>query len=100
MAVCGGSTDRVFSHDITTAILVSENNETAAMLVSQTSPLRVELFSYASALFCYNKNAGHVSENTLYVCGRLRLNCVENAGGNSFLSLKCAYRCCVDVLLF
>ena len=41
-----------------------------------------------------------MSENTLYVCGRLRLNCVENAGGNSFLSLKCAYRCCVDVLLF
>ena len=48
---------RVFSHDVTAAILVSQKNETAAMLVSQTSPLRVELFSYASAFFCYNKFA-------------------------------------------
>ena len=39
---------RVFSHDFTAAILVSHNNETAAMLVSQTSPLGVELFSYAT----------------------------------------------------
>ena len=48
---------RVFSHDVTTAILVSQNNETAAMLVSQTSPLGVELFSYPNAFFCYNKFA-------------------------------------------
>ena len=48
---------RVFSHDVTAAILVSQNNETAAMLVSQTSPLGVELFSYANALFCYNEFA-------------------------------------------
>ena len=27
------------------------------MLVSQTSPLGVELFSYANAFFCYNKFA-------------------------------------------
>ena len=40
---------RVFSNDVTTAILVSQNNETAAMLVSQTSPVGVELFSYANA---------------------------------------------------
>ena len=36
------STERansVFSHDVTEAILVCQNNETAAMLVSQTSPL-------------------------------------------------------------
>ena len=32
---------RVFSHDVTAVILVSQNNETAAMLVSQTSPLGV-----------------------------------------------------------
>ena len=44
-------TYRVFSHDVTTAILVSENNETAAMLVSQTNPLGTELFSYANASF-------------------------------------------------
>ena len=47
----------VFSHDVTAAILVSQNNETAAMLVSQTSPLGVELFSYANAFFCSNKFA-------------------------------------------
>ena len=50
-------TYRVFSHDVTVAILVSQNNEAAAMLVSQTSPLGVELFSYANAFFCYNKFA-------------------------------------------
>ena len=49
--------NRVFSHDITAAILVSQNNETAAMLVSQTGPLGVELFSYANAFFCSNKFA-------------------------------------------
>ena len=32
---------RVFSHDVTAAILVSQDNETAAMLVSQTNPLGV-----------------------------------------------------------
>ena len=44
------------------AILVFQNSETAAMLVSQTNPLGVELFSYANAFFCSNKQ---VSENTL-----------------------------------
>ena len=48
---------RVFSHDVTAAILVSQNNETAAMFVSQTSPVGVELFSYANAFFCSNKFA-------------------------------------------
>ena len=47
--------NRVFSHDVTAAILVSQNNEAAAMLVSQTSPVGVELFSYANAFFCSNK---------------------------------------------
>ena len=45
----------VFSHDVKAAILVSQNNETAAMLVSQTSPVGVELFSYANAFVCSNK---------------------------------------------
>ena len=31
------------------AIFVSQNNETAAMFVSQTSPVGVELFSYGMA---------------------------------------------------
>ena len=48
---------RLFSHDVTAAILVSQNNETAAMLVSQTSPLGVKLFSFANAFFCSNKFA-------------------------------------------
>ena len=50
-------TRRVFSHDVTAAILVSENNETAAMLVSQTNPVGVELLSYANAFFCSYKFA-------------------------------------------
>ena len=33
------------------------NNETATTLVSQTSPVGVELFSYADAFFCSNKFA-------------------------------------------
>ena len=48
---------RVFSHDVTVAILVSQNSETAAMLVSQTNPLGIELFSYANAFLCSNKFA-------------------------------------------
>ena len=36
---------------------MSQNNETAAMLVSQTSPLGVELLSYANTFFCSNKFA-------------------------------------------
>ena len=47
----------VFSHDVTAAILVSQNNETAAILVSQTNPVGVELFSYANAFFCSVKFA-------------------------------------------
>ena len=43
---------RVFSHDVTSAILVSQNNETAAILVSQTNPVGDELFSYANDFFC------------------------------------------------
>ena len=46
---------RAFSRDVTTAILVFQNNETAAILVSQTGPVGVELFSYVNALFFSNK---------------------------------------------
>ena len=45
----------VFSHDVTAAILVSQNNETAAMLVFQTNPLGIEFLSYANAFFSSNK---------------------------------------------
>ena len=47
----------VFSHDVMAAIFVSQNNETVAMFVSQTSPVGVELFSYVNAFFCSNKFA-------------------------------------------
>ena len=49
--------NRVFSHDVMAAILVSQNNKTAAMLESQTNPVGVKLFSYANAFFCSNKFA-------------------------------------------
>ena len=66
---------RVFSHEVTAAILVSQNNETAAILgvpsqcfgscnnsfLMQT--LRFLLFQY----ICID--AGHVSEDPLYCCG-------------------------------
>jgi len=39
------------------AILVSQNNETPAMLVSQIDPLGVQLFSYVNTSFCFNKCA-------------------------------------------
>ena len=45
----------VFSHDVMAAIFVPQNNETAAMFVSQTSPVGVELFSDVNAFFCCNK---------------------------------------------
>ena len=38
--------NRGFSNDVTTAVLVSQNNETAAMLVSQTDPMGVELQAF------------------------------------------------------
>ena len=44
-------------HDIMPAILLYENNEMAAMLVSQTNPVGVEPFSYAKAFFCSYKFA-------------------------------------------
>ena len=47
----------VFSHDVMAAIFVSQNNETAAMLMFQTNPVEVELFSYVNAFFCSNNFA-------------------------------------------
>ena len=44
--------NRVFSHDVTVAVLVFQNNEMAAMLVFQTNPLGVELLSYGNTFFC------------------------------------------------
>ena len=46
---------RVFSHDVTAAMLVSKNKEMAAMLVSQTEPLEIELYFYVNTFFCVSK---------------------------------------------
>ena len=58
-----------FSHDVTAAMLVSQNNETAAMLLSQTSPVGDKLFPHALMRFLLFQQTciyvGHVSENTL-----------------------------------
>ena len=48
------SWNRALSYDVTAPILVSQNNETAAMLVPQTNPVGVELFSYVNTFFCRN----------------------------------------------
>ena len=48
---------RTFLHDVMVTRLVFQNNETAAMLVSQTNPVGVELFFHENAFFCSNKIA-------------------------------------------
>ena len=48
----------VFSDDVMAAIFVSQNNDTTAMFMSQTSPVGVEpFFFYVNAFFCSNKFA-------------------------------------------
>ena len=46
-----------FSHDVKEAILVFQNNETAAMLVYQDNLVGIELFSYTNAFFVSNEFA-------------------------------------------
>ena len=47
-----GDGNGAFSHDVTAAILVFWNKETAAMLVYQTKPLGIELHFHANFSFC------------------------------------------------
>ena len=47
----------MFSRDVMAAILVSQNNERTAVLVSQTSAVGVELFCYVNAFFSSDKFA-------------------------------------------
>lgn len=49
--------NRAFSRDFMAATLVLQKNETAAMLVYQTNPARVQLFAYVNTSFCFNKRA-------------------------------------------
>ena len=44
---------RVFSRDVTMAMLVSLNKGTVAMLVSLTNPPGIELFYHANVFFCF-----------------------------------------------
>ena len=44
--------NRAYSHDVTAAILVFQNNDKAAILVFQTNPVGVGLFSYVKKFFC------------------------------------------------
>ena len=44
---------RVFSRDVTAAMLMSLNTGTAAFLVSPTNPPGIELYSYANVFFCF-----------------------------------------------
>ena len=46
--------NRLFSREITAAMFLSPNKGTAAMLVSPTNPLGIELSSYAGVFFCFN----------------------------------------------
>ena len=60
---------KAHANDIMAAILMFQNNETAAMLVYQTNPVRVQLFSYVNAFFCHvgvpNQSCGG---STLFLC--------------------------------
>ena len=47
----------VFQNNETAALLVFQNNETAAMLGLQTNPVRVELFRYVNGFFYFDKFA-------------------------------------------
>ena len=53
------------------ALLVSQNNKTAAMLVFKTSPVGVQLFSYVNDSICRSnsiyKAVSDVNENAFYV---------------------------------
>ena len=52
-----GGLNRVFHMTSRWPYWCPNSNETAAMLVSQTSPFGVKLFSYAHISFCFNKLA-------------------------------------------
>ena len=57
-----------FSHDVTAAILLFQKKEAAAMLVFQTNPVGVELFSYINAFFfpINWRRCSPLSENALW----------------------------------
>ena len=44
-----------FSYDVTAAILVFQNKETAAILMYQAIPPGIKLYFYATIVFCFSK---------------------------------------------
>ena len=44
-------------HSVVAAILMFQNIETVAMLVNQSNPVAVQLFSYVNTFFCSTKFA-------------------------------------------
>ena len=63
--------NRMFSRDVTAAMLVSLNNGTAAMLLYSSRRIRARLSCKCFLLFAWkNKVTDHVSENTLYEVSR------------------------------
>ena len=104
--------NRVFWHDVTAAILVFQNNTTAAMFVSQTSPVGVELLSYANAFFCsykfarmlttwvktrYNKTPGSNPASVFYshppiLAGRWVIGLGKSASSIRLPSSKCGHQ--------
>jgi len=61
---------RAFSHDVTPAIWLYQNNKAAAMLVFQTNPFGVDPFFYVKTFFCSNKCArlaDYLSKNALQI---------------------------------
>ena len=45
---------RMFSFDVTAAMLVYLNKRMAAMMVCQTNPLEIELYFYANTFYCFS----------------------------------------------
>ena len=48
--------NKVFSRDVTAAMLVYQNNRTAAILVYPTNPLGIELYYHANVSFYFSGN--------------------------------------------
>ena len=48
-----GRSDSWISHDVTVAMLVSPNNEMAAILVSRSNPPGIESYYDANVFFCF-----------------------------------------------
>jgi len=57
LALTSIETYRIFSRDVTAAMLVFLNKGAAAVLVSPTNPLRIELYSNSKAFFCFGWKA-------------------------------------------